>query len=81
MAELPHDAAAAAMLAGRPDPRGALSRLAGRGGIAGLPLAKIAGELAAALAAEHLRALAASEAESADGADSAAEREQIEAVA
>jgi len=51
-AQLPDDAAAAAMLAGRPDPRGALSRLAGRGGIAGLPLARAAAALAAQLATE-----------------------------
>lgn len=81
VAELPHDAAAAAMLAGRPDPRGALSRLAGRSGIAGLPLAKAAGELAADLAAEHLRVLAVAEAGSVDGVDDAGERGQIGAVA
>lgn len=55
-AQLPQDAAAAAMLAGRPDPRGALSRLAGRGSIARLPLAKAAAALAADLATEHLQA-------------------------
>lgn len=50
LAELPDDAAAASMLAGRPDPRGRLSRIAGRGGIAGLPLAKAAARLATELA-------------------------------
>lgn len=53
-ARLPEDAAAAAMLAGRPDPRGALSRLAGRG-IAGLPLARATAGLAAQLARELQR--------------------------
>lgn len=51
-ARLPEDTAAAAMLAGRPDPRGAVSRMAGRGGIAKLPLARAAAALAAQLAAE-----------------------------
>lgn len=55
VAELPVDAAAAAIMSGRPDPRGLLSRLAGRGGIAGLPLAKAAAALAGALAVEYRR--------------------------
>ncbi|WP_194920148.1 chromosome partitioning protein [Catenulispora rubra] len=80
-AELPNDAAAAAMLAGRPDPRGALSRLTGRGGIAGLPLAKAATSLAVALAAEHLRVGAESHTEPEDGAADGAEHEPIGASA
>ncbi|ACU72898.1 conserved hypothetical protein [Catenulispora acidiphila DSM 44928] len=80
LAELPDDAAAAAMLAGRPDPRGALSRLAARSGIAGLPLAKAAAELAATLAAEHLRTVK-SDTEPRDGAEDGAEAEPIGVVA
>ena len=76
VAELPADAAAAAMLGGRPDPRGALSRLAGRGGIAGLPLAKAAAGLATTPAAEHVRAV-----EPAGEAGDGVEREPIGALA
>jgi MinD-like ATPase involved in chromosome partitioning or flagellar assembly len=51
-AALPDDGAAAAMLTGRPDPRGTLSRLSGRGQVAALPLARAAADLAARLAAD-----------------------------
>jgi hypothetical protein len=81
VAELPTDAAAAAMLAGRPDPRGPLSRLAGRGSIAGLPLAKTAAALAATLATEHLRAGLESDTEPEDGAADGAVPEPSGAVA
>ncbi|GAA2063715.1 hypothetical protein GCM10009839_88870 [Catenulispora yoronensis] len=77
LAELPDDAAAAAMLAGRPDPRGALSRLAARSGIAGLPLAMAAAELAATLAAEHQQAGI----EPGDGTEARPESEPIGVVA
>jgi hypothetical protein len=79
-AELPEDVAAAAMLAGRPDPRGVLSRLAGRGGIAGLPLAKAAASLAGDLAAEQLHSSTGSDADAQDSATDSAEN-QIGAVA
>ncbi|WP_194896877.1 hypothetical protein [Catenulispora pinisilvae] len=82
IAELPIDAAAAAMLAGRPDPRGILSRLAGGGGIAGLPLAKAAGALAATLATEQLRPGSVSDAEPQDAvADDGVESDRIGALA
>jgi hypothetical protein len=60
------------MLAGRPDPRGALSRLSGRGTIAGLPLARAAAALAAQLAGDLRRDEAADDVESAAGTDDAA---------